>query len=163
MLFNSMGDPLEDIVKISTDLLHDLTKAIIHSKKPLFAITEGKAIGFGFTQLMLYDRVFAVEGGEFSAPLILSAQGPEMCCSFTFPKRFGQSLGEHLIVSGERVDVAFLEKYGVVTVCKSTSEAEKRLEEHLSELDGLNWPSYIAARKLFREIDRPILDKVNRA
>jgi enoyl-CoA hydratase/carnithine racemase len=162
MLFNSMGETVNDIVKISTDLLYDLTTAVIYSKKPLFAIAEGKAIGFGFTQLLLYDRVFAVEGGEFSAPLVKSAQGPEMCCSFTFPKRFGQSIGEHLIISGDKVDAAFLEKHGVVTVCKSPLEAQKRLEEHLSELDELKWPSYQAARELFRAVDRPTLDEVSK-
>jgi enoyl-CoA hydratase/carnithine racemase len=82
--------------------------------------------------LLLYDRVFAVEGGEYNAPLVKLAQGPEMCSSFTFPKRFGQKLGEQLIMSGEKVDSAFLEKHGVVTLCKSRSEAEQRLEKHLS-------------------------------
>jgi enoyl-CoA hydratase/carnithine racemase len=72
----------------------------------------------------LYDKVFAVESKEYTAPLVKLAQGPEMCSSFTFPKRFGPKLGEHLIMSGEKVEAAFLEKHGVVTLCKSRIEAE---------------------------------------
>lgn len=112
--------------------------------------------------MLLYDRVFAVEGGEYTAPLVKLAQGPEMCSSFTFPKRFGQKLGEQLIMSGEKVDTAFLEKHGVVTLCKSRTEAELKLEKYLSELDELNWPSYLAARELFRAVDLDTLDKVNK-
>jgi enoyl-CoA hydratase/carnithine racemase len=114
---STIGLTREESVKVTADILFDLTAAIIHSKKPLFAITEGKTIGFAFTQLLLYDRVFAVKGGEYTAPLVKLAQGPEMCSSFTFPKRFGQKLGEHLIIAGDKVEAAFLEKHGVVDVC----------------------------------------------
>jgi len=87
----------------TSDVLQDLCAAIIKSKKPIFAIPEGKVIGFAFTQLALYDRVFAVDNAEFNAPLVQLAQGPEMCASYTFPKIFGPKLGEDLIVLGTKV------------------------------------------------------------
>jgi len=34
---------------------------MIKSQKPIFAITEGEVIGFAFTQLALFDRVFSVQ------------------------------------------------------------------------------------------------------
>ena len=72
-------------------ILQELTKAIVTSNKPIFGIVQGMATGFGFTQLALFDRIFAVEGARFRAPLVQTAQGPEMCSSYTFPKYLGVS------------------------------------------------------------------------
>jgi peroxisomal 3,2-trans-enoyl-CoA isomerase len=160
--FPSIDATIEELSKTAAEVIFDLTEAIIRSSKPIFAIVEGQCIGFAFTQLLLYDRVFTVEGSEFTAPLVKLAQGPEMCSSFTFPKFFGQRLGEQLITGGIKVDPAFLHKHGVADACKSRKEAEQQLEQHLSELDELDWASYLAARRLFREVDRSILHKVNR-
>ncbi len=91
--------------------LQKLCDAIIDSEKPIFALVEGKVIGFAFTQLALYDKVFAVETAQFNAPLVQLAQGPEMCASFTFPKIFGRQVGEDLIVKGTKVSADFLAKY----------------------------------------------------
>lgn len=98
----------EQMARVTAEVLSDLNEAIINSHKPIFAITEGKVIGFAFTQLALYDRVFAVTNSEFNAPLVKIAQGPEMCASYTFPKIFGRSVGEDLLVKGSKVDAAFL-------------------------------------------------------
>ncbi len=69
------GTPRQ-MAQTTADMLSDLNLAIINSRKPIFAITEGKVIGFAFTQLALYDRVFAVSNSEFNAPLVKLAQGP---------------------------------------------------------------------------------------
>jgi Delta3-Delta2-enoyl-CoA isomerase len=93
-LGSTLKATVEEISQATADIIYDMTNALIHSEKPLFAITEGKVIGFSLTQLPLHDKVFAVEGSEYNAPLVKLAQGPELCSSYTFPKRFGQSLGE---------------------------------------------------------------------
>jgi enoyl-CoA hydratase/carnithine racemase len=72
----SVDASVEEKSKFSADIIFDLTEAIIDSRKPIFAITEGRSIGFAFTQLLLYDQVWSVEGGDFSAPLVKLAQGP---------------------------------------------------------------------------------------
>jgi enoyl-CoA hydratase/carnithine racemase len=48
------------VANAMAEVLSQLTETIVKSRKPIFAVVEGKAIGFGFTQLALYDRVFAV-------------------------------------------------------------------------------------------------------
>jgi len=48
------------ISRVTADMLAQLCETIITSRKPIFAITEGKVIGFAFTQLALYDKVFSV-------------------------------------------------------------------------------------------------------
>ncbi len=71
------------------EMLQDFCDTIIDSPKPIYAITEGKVLGFAFTTLALLDKVFAVEGSYFVAPLVKIFQGPEMASSYTFPKIFG--------------------------------------------------------------------------
>lgn len=53
-----------------------MIKCIVTCTKPIFAIVQGMCTGFGFTQLALYDKVFAVDGATFKAPLVKLAQGP---------------------------------------------------------------------------------------
>jgi enoyl-CoA hydratase/carnithine racemase len=57
-------------------VLEELLTCIITCTKPIFAIAHGMCTGFGFTQLALYDKVFAVDGAIFKAPLVKLAQGP---------------------------------------------------------------------------------------
>ena len=115
---------IEQRATIAAEGLEVFTACIINSEKPIFAIVEGKTIGFAFTQLGLYDRVFVVEGAEFNAPLVQLAQGPEMCASYIFPKYFGQKLGEDLIFKGTKVDAAFLDKHNFAKRCVSRQAAE---------------------------------------
>lgn len=49
-----------DVIKAMSRVLSGITKAIINSKKPIIALTEGKVIGFTFTMLALLDKVFSV-------------------------------------------------------------------------------------------------------
>lgn len=79
-------------------ILEDFAKAIINSTKPMFAIVQGMATGVAFTQLGLYDKVYAVEGSVFRAPLVKLAQGPEMCSSYTFPKYLGVTMSIDILV-----------------------------------------------------------------
>jgi peroxisomal 3,2-trans-enoyl-CoA isomerase len=82
------------VANAMAEMLSQLTETIVKSRKPIFAVVEGKTIGFGFTQLALYDRVFAVENSYFMAPLVRTAQGPEMASSYLFPKIFGYVLAQ---------------------------------------------------------------------
>ena len=132
--YSSLGT-VEERSASSAKGLEEMCAVMINSNKPIFSIVEGKVIGFAFTQLALFDRVFAVEGAQFNAPLVQIAQGPEMCASITFPKCFGQNLGEDLIMKGTKVDTAFLEKYNFLQRYNSRKSAEEALSKHISELD----------------------------
>jgi peroxisomal 3,2-trans-enoyl-CoA isomerase len=74
-LIMELGD-FADVIKASSIVLHNLTIAFINSKKPIIALTEGKVIGFAFTKLALFDKVFSVQNSQFVAPLVSSGQGP---------------------------------------------------------------------------------------
>ena len=113
------------------DVLMVLTEAIMKSKKPIFALVEGRAVGFAFTQLALYDKVFATENSFFMAPLVKIAQGPEMASSYLFPKIFGQSLAEEIIIKGKPMTPQELEKYNFLSCHKNISDANTALQQHI--------------------------------
>ena len=96
------------------------------------------------------------------APLVKIAQGPEMSSSYTFPKIFGQSLGEEIIIQGKWMKPKDLEKFGLATVHKDYNDAEKALQTQIEEISELDWPSYIKARKLMKLNDKEHLLKANK-
>ena len=57
-------------------MLEHFALSMIACTKPIFGIVHGYAIGAGFTQLGLFDRVYAVDGAKFRAPFVKLAQGP---------------------------------------------------------------------------------------
>lgn len=158
--YMGIGDTRE-ISIVAGEHLKQFCSAFINSRKPLFAVVEGKAIGFAFTQLALYDRVFAVEGSQFNAPLVQLAQGPEMCASVTFPLLFGKALSEDLLVKGRTVNGSFLAEHGFLTAYKDRVAAEKALEKHLSELEELEWESFVTARWLLSWVERRERNEAN--
>lgn len=87
------------------DILEDYAKAIVESNKPIFAIVQGKIIGVAFTQLALFDKVFAIDGATLKAPLVKLSQGPEMASAYTFPKIFGRNLANELIIGAKEISV----------------------------------------------------------
>ena len=137
--------------------------SLINSEKPIFSIVDGKAIGFGFTQLGIYDRNFVTEKSAYMAPLVKLAQGPEMCSSYTFPKVFGMKRAEEILVEGKWVKAKELESVGLATCHKDEAEAEKALQAHIAELEELDWASYINARRLMRSHEKKKLLKANEA
>lgn len=88
------------MVRSMARLMQRLTTRFVESKKPIFAIVEGLAIGFAFTELALFDRVFATSTSKFMAPLVKLAQGVEMGSSYTFPKIFGYQKAHKYLVEG---------------------------------------------------------------
>jgi enoyl-CoA hydratase/carnithine racemase len=147
---------------IAYDVLEDYGKALIESDKPIMAIVQGKIIGVAFTMLALCDRVFAIDGATFKAPLVKLAQGPEMASAYTFPKTFGKKFADELIVGAREVPARELEKYGFLEVCKDLADAKAQLKQYTDMVDAVDWVSFVEARKLMRCHERDILLKINR-
>ena len=74
---------------------------MIDCTKPIFGVVSGYATGAGFTQLGLFDRVYAVDGSRFRAPFVKLSQGPEMASSYTFPRFFGKELAIEILIDGK--------------------------------------------------------------
>jgi hypothetical protein len=58
-----------------------------------------------------------------------------LCASWTFPKIFGNSVAEELVIFGKPVDSDYLEKFNFLEKCKSREEAEQKLNGYLEKID----------------------------
>ena len=92
---------MQTVTKWVSLIVQEFVESVIKSQKPIFSLVDGKAIGFGFTVLALFDKNFVTEKSSYMAPLVKLAQGPEMCSSYTFPKIFGKTLAEDLLIQGK--------------------------------------------------------------
>ena len=84
-----------------------------------------------------------------------------MASSYLFPKIFGKKVAQELVIEGRTVNSEFLEKYNLLESHANIDAAKKALQEHLANLDELEWESYLVARKLFNDPDRDMIKKVN--
>lgn len=57
-----------------------------------------------------------------------------MASSYLFPKIFGQSLAEDIIIKAKQMGPRELEKYNFVSCHKDVGEAERALQEHIEAL-----------------------------
>jgi len=98
-LYYSSGANLDEIPKdvhiksVAEKMAEDFEKmtmnfidAFLDFPKPLVALVNGPAVGIAVTTLVLCDTVWASELATFSTPFVATAQGPEGCSSFLFPR-----------------------------------------------------------------------------
>lgn len=57
-----------------------------------------------------------------------------MASSYLFPKIFGQSLAEDIIIKAKQMGPRELEKYNFLSCHKDVGEAERALQEHIEAL-----------------------------
>ena len=65
---------------------------MISYPKPIVAVVNGPAIGFGAAFLPLCDIVYASDKASFHCPYSRLCQTPEACSSYTFPHVLGSAL-----------------------------------------------------------------------
>lgn len=72
--------------------------AFIDLEKPLIAVVNGHAVGILVTTLGLCDFVIATNDATFHAPFGSTAQTPEGCSSYTFPRILGTSVANKMLL-----------------------------------------------------------------
>ena len=66
-------------------------KLLISFPKPIVALVNGAAVGFGAAFLPLCDLVYASDKAYFECPNAQLNLTPEACSSFTFKSRMGDA------------------------------------------------------------------------
>ena len=89
-LFRKEAKSPKQAAGFSGQVLRNFVAAFIEYPKPLIAVLNGPAVGIGATFLPLCDAVFMSDKATLKTPFGSTAQAPEGCSSYTFPKILGK-------------------------------------------------------------------------
>ena len=90
-VFTQAAKDIKAFSKEAGNLMERFIDAFIDFEKPLIAVVNGHAVGILVTTLGLCDFVIATNDATFHAPFGSTAQTPEGCSSYTFPRILGNS------------------------------------------------------------------------
>lgn len=88
--------------------------ALIDIEKPLIAVVNGHAIGILVTTLGLCDLVIASNDATFQTPFSSTAQSPEGCSSYTFPKLMGTSVASLMLLFNHKLTAQEALAHGLI-------------------------------------------------
>ena len=75
---------------MSALVLRNFMASIIEYPKVLVAAVNGPAIGIAATMLGVFDAVYLSDQALLRTPFVSTAQAPEGCASYTFPRIMGR-------------------------------------------------------------------------
>ena len=75
---------------MSALVLRNFMASIIEYPKVLVAAVNGPAIGIAATMLGVFDAVYLSDQALLRTPFASTAQAPEGCASYTFPRIMGR-------------------------------------------------------------------------
>ncbi|NNL85964.1 MAG: enoyl-CoA hydratase [Myxococcales bacterium] len=121
--------------------------------KPLIAAVEGLAFGGGFETALACDIIVAAEDARFGLPEVKRGLLPTSGGIFRAPRHLPVNVAKEMILTGEPVSAARLERLGVVNRMVAAGEA---LEEALRVADAIVANSPVAVQQSLQAIDRVI-------
>jgi enoyl-CoA hydratase/carnithine racemase len=92
-------------------------------RKPLIAAVEGYALGGGFEIVLACDLVVAASDATFGLPEVARGVLPTSGGLFRAPRALPLNVAREMILTGERLDAARLERLGVVNAVAEPGEA----------------------------------------
>ncbi|CAL4247942.1 unnamed protein product, partial [Meganyctiphanes norvegica] len=104
----------DDPAKTASTSFGKIVTALIDFPKPLIAIVNGPAIGFGVTMLGLCDVVYASDSATFHTPFMTLALCPEGSSSFTFPNMMGPQNANEMLMFGRKITAKEAQRQGLV-------------------------------------------------
>jgi enoyl-CoA hydratase/carnithine racemase len=90
-----------------------LLPALAHSRKPIVAAVNGRAVGIGVTMLLHCDMVFVAEDALLTTPFVNLALVPEAASSMLLPSRIGYVRAFEMFVLGEPVNAQQAVSWGI--------------------------------------------------
>jgi len=111
----SEGNDDDDPAKAASSTFGKIVTTLIDFPKPLIAIVNGPAIGFGVTLLGLCDVVYASDRATFHTPFMKLALCPEGSSSLTFPKMMGPQNASEMLMFGRKLTAEEAAQQGLIT------------------------------------------------
>jgi len=111
---DEMSEDNDDPAKASSSMFRKIITALIDFPKPLIAIVNGPAIGFGVTLLGLCDVVYASDRATFHTPFMKLALCPEGSSSVTFPNMMGAQHASEMLMFGRKLSAEEAMQQGLI-------------------------------------------------
>lgn len=153
--FQKPTDDLRELAYKSKKMFQLFVDSFIDYPKPLIAAVNGPSVGIMTTILGLFDLVVCSEDATFHTPFSALAITPEGCATYTFPKIFGPSKANEILMFNYKLSSKEALHYGFVSRVISKNEWEKYLEDFFYSDNGVlktcNIASLIKTKRLLRD------------
>ena len=93
---------------------HRLVRALIEMDRPVVAAVDGWAAGAGVGLALCCDTIVAAEDSHFVTPFGRIGLVGDFALLHTLPRRIGEGLARQMLLSGDAIDAATAERWGLV-------------------------------------------------
>jgi 2-(1,2-epoxy-1,2-dihydrophenyl)acetyl-CoA isomerase len=112
---NLLDDPqMMDHLEIYMDAFHNLVRAVVACKKPVIAVMDGAAVGFGADLAFSCDLRVASTSAYAQEKFVRIGLMPDGGGSFWLPRLVGTARAMRMILLAERIDADELYRLGIV-------------------------------------------------
>ena len=106
------------------EYFHGLIRAVRRVPKPVIALVDGAAVGFGCDLALACDLRIGTERARFGEVFVKRGLMPDGGGSFTLPRLVGVAKALELMFTGDLIDAAEAQKIGIVNRIIPSAEAE---------------------------------------
>eukprot|EP00118_Oscarella_pearsei_P001575 m.7802 g.7802 ORF g.7802 m.7802 type:complete len:384 (+) comp19665_c0_seq2:13-1164(+) len=157
--------PPEGVQKMAEEggeILRTFVDSFIKFPKPLVAIVNGPALGIMVTTLGLFDLVYASDKAVFHTPFAETAQTPEGCSSFLFPRIMGLSKANEVLLLSRKLTATEAMERNLVTAVFPHDRFREEADKHVQKLAASPPKATQASKRIIRNNMIPALLEVNR-
>ena len=128
-----------------------LLPALAHSRKPIVAAVNGRAVGIGVTMLLHCDMVFVAEDALLTTPFVNLALVPEAASSILLPSRIGYVRAFEMFVLGEPVNAQQAVSWGIANRAVPPSDLHRVAQSSRNRHRGARTRGGESTKSLMRD------------
>ena len=144
----------------SATILRNYVASFIEYPKPLILALNGPAVGIGATIIPLCDFVFMSSQATLRTPFASTAQAPEGCSSYTFPKLLGRALANKMLMLDHVMSAEEAKLRGLATEVFPDETFEQNLKDKVEEISNYA-PNVLQGIKSISNHEKDFLHEVN--
>ena len=153
----------KDAAEMSGTILRNFVANFIEYPKILVAAVNGPAVGIAATSLALFDAVYMSDQATLRTPFASTAQAPEGCASYTFPRLMGPLKANELLLFDKTMSAEEAKKCGLCNEVFPHEVFEAKVQERLEELSSFHPLVLERIKSIMRRHDVDVLHAVNEA
>ncbi len=135
----------------TVDLLHPLLIRLRHMPKPVVAVVQGAAAGFGLSLVLAADLAIAAEDAVFACGYVHLGVSPDGGMTALLPAIVGLKLASELTLLGERFDARRALGLGLVNRLAASDQLAAEAEALAARLAAGPTAAYARTKALIQE------------